>query len=498
MHRRVVSHSSRALLRSTSPAVPIRGIFLAHSAAIARGVALDDVPRRSRRSFATSNASASTSSAHPTVNQDAQTPRAVTVTFANGKKTSFHYLWLRDHCRDARSYHPATKQRLVDTPTIPRDLTPQSVEANSDGLFVTWPADTYPSSQAYTSFFPWTFLLEHSYEPALDGRIPPKDKVLWTSEIANDPPMVEYDQVMGSEQGVFEWVKRIHRFGFSFVRGIPPTPEATEALIRRIAFIRDTHYGGFWDFTADLKHGDLAYSNVMLNSHTDTTYFTDTRTKSPLSRQPCGLQMFHLLSPATSHKGGHNLLVDGFQAAQTLRETHPEHYEFLSNVLLPSHASGTGSDSIPSGVHLTPLVRKPVFNHDPSNGELIQVRWNGDDRGVVGGQGWDGGRMEKWFEALRLWEGVLRSEKSQLWTEMEMGTAVIFDNHRVLHGRSSFVGERRLCGAYVNHDDYRSRYVGLQIQFGPKGKEGRKRAEWEKSFGVTRKKGGGDGVWQGW
>lgn len=57
--------------------------------------------------------------------------------------------------------------------------------------------------------------------------------------------------------------------------GIPPTPEATEALIRRIAFIRETHYGGFWDFTADLAHGDLAYSEQELRAHTDTTYFTD-------------------------------------------------------------------------------------------------------------------------------------------------------------------------------------------------------------------------------
>jgi trimethyllysine dioxygenase len=64
-------------------------------------------------------------------------------------------------------------------------------------------------------------------------------------------------------------------YGFSLVSGIPPTPEATEQLIRRIAFIRETHYGGFWDFTADLKHGDLAYSDVLLQGHTDTTYFTD-------------------------------------------------------------------------------------------------------------------------------------------------------------------------------------------------------------------------------
>lgn len=261
---------------------------------------------------------------------------------------------------------------------------------------------------------------------------------------------------MESEKGVYEWVKRIVScaeagpcqlltdrtlraqgiYGFSLVSGIPPTPEATEALIRRIAFIRETHYGGFWDFTADLKHGDLAYSDVLLQGHTDTTYFTDVRLLMSVLRcsaiaddlffnaQPCGLQLFHLLSPSTSHKGGHNLVVDGFRAAAIFRERHPSLYSLFSTLPIPSHASGSGSDSVPSGVHMRPLTKKPVFNHD-ERGELVQVRWNGDDRGVVGGEGFEAeGVMEAWFEGLRAWEGILRSEEATLWSEMEMGTAV--------------------------------------------------------------------------
>lgn len=51
--------------------------------------------------------------------------------------------------------------------------------------------------------------------------------------------------------------------------------------MRRIAFIRETHYGGFWDFTADLSHGDLAYSDLPLLAHTDTTYFSEVRCSHP-------------------------------------------------------------------------------------------------------------------------------------------------------------------------------------------------------------------------
>ncbi|GJN90349.1 hypothetical protein Rhopal_003359-T1 [Rhodotorula paludigena] len=275
-------------------------------------------------------------------------------------------------------------------------------------------------------------------------------------------------------------------FGFSLCSGIPGTPEATEALIRRIAFIRETHYGGFWDFTANLEHGDLAYSDVRLEAHTDTTYFTD----------PCGLQLFHLLSPSASHTGGHNLLVDGFRAASVLRSSNPEHYDLLSSLPIPSHASGSGSASLPSGVHLRPLRRFPVFNHD-EDGALVMVRWNGDDRGVVGGEAFEGARMDDWYEALRVWEGILRSEEAQLWTKMEMGTAVIFDNLRVLHGRSAFSGSRRLCGAYVNGDDYRSRLRGLGRQFG--GGDPRRRAlerVVEERYGIKRSGEGKGGPWE--
>ena len=37
------------------------------------------------------------------------------------------------------------------------------------------------------------------------------------------------------------------------------------------------------------------------------------------------------------------------------------------------------------------------------------------------------------------------------------GEALLFDNWRVLHGRAAYEGKRRLCGAYLNHEDFESR-----------------------------------------
>ena len=42
------------------------------------------------------------------------------------------------------------------------------------------------------------------------------------------------------DSGLFKWLSNVDKFGFCFVSGVPATPEATEGLSRRIAFIRET------------------------------------------------------------------------------------------------------------------------------------------------------------------------------------------------------------------------------------------------------------------
>ena len=41
----------------------------------------------------------------------------------------------------------------------------------------------------------------------------------------------------------------------------------------------------------------------------------------------------------------------------------------------------------------------------------------------------------------------------------------VVNNHRVLHGRSAFDGKRRMCGAYIGMDEYRSKLAVLQEKF---------------------------------
>jgi trimethyllysine dioxygenase len=116
---------------------------------------------------------------------------------------------------------------------------------------------TGPATVPHKSIYPWSWLKESSYDPHMPATSQVAEyvfsvhvpwlilifnrKILWGSRIAQSPPTVSYEEVMSNdEQGLYKWLSNIDTFGFSFVSGVPVTPEATEELCQRIAFIRET------------------------------------------------------------------------------------------------------------------------------------------------------------------------------------------------------------------------------------------------------------------
>ncbi|CCA73344.1 related to trimethyllysine hydroxylase [Serendipita indica DSM 11827] len=397
----------------------------------------------------------------------------VAVGWPDGIWSRYHHFWLRDHCRCPECFHPVTKQRMVDTFALPPDLHPKSVVSTPHGLEVTCKLP-WPTSPPHVSLYPWQWLRRNSYDPqtepiSIAGTHPPpepEEKILWGAGIVRDPPSVAYEEVMHDEFAVYKWLEKIDRFGFCFISGVPATTEDTEKLVQRIAFIRHTQYGGFWDFTADLAHGDTAYTNIALPAHTDNSYFTD----------PCGLQMFHLLMHEQG-TGGQTLLVDGFYAASILKELHPDSYELLSNVLIPTHSAGD-EDTL---YRARPLSGNPILRHDPLNkNTLIQVRYANDHRSAM--RNVEPGMMMDWYNALRHWNSCLTSSDSEYWVQLSPGTVVVVDNHRVLHGRSAFTGKRRMCGAYVGLDDWRARLDALRGKYLGGNRDTTGRSVWDPAF----------------
>ncbi|KFH46622.1 Trimethyllysine dioxygenase-like protein [Hapsidospora chrysogenum ATCC 11550] len=276
---------------------------------------------------------------------------------------------------------------------------------------------------------------------------------LWDAKALESAPRPKvsfhsFEQAAGRpKESMTALMSHLHERGFCFIDRTPPGPEASKWMLQQIGPIRETHYGGFYDFVPDLSSADTAYTNLALDPHTDTTYFTD----------PAGLQSFHMLShtPPPGHKGGgkelggKSILVDGFMVAEKMRELHPEDFETLRRVPIAWHASGNRDAPI------IPDRRYPVIETagDGPSAEIRRIRWNNDDRGLVPLED-----AEKWYEAARKWAAMVKSPEYQYLFQLEPGRMLVFDNWRLLHGRTAFEGLRRICGAYINRDDFHARW----------------------------------------
>jgi len=343
-------------------------------------------------------------------------------------------LWLRDNC--PASQHPDTKQRLVDTFGIAADIAARAIAVEDQGrvLRVEW------AEGGHISRFNAGFLSGLRFNPDV---LP---VALWTwnrDEIAGRIPSVAYAAFMSDESAVKEFLEQVARVGFSFVEEAPGTPEATRAIAARIAYTRQTIFGGYWDFTANLEHKDTAYTSMAIGPHTDGTYSLD----AP------GYQMFHCL--AADCTGGENVLIDGFRIAEIMQRDAPADFQLLTEVAIPGQYIDEGR-----GIHL--MARRPLFRLDDS-GKLVQVSYNNYDRAPLV---LPPAQQLALYRALATFNALCREPSLQHRRRLLPGSVLLFDTWGVLHARDAYTGYRRLAGVYLNKEDVESRLRFLRARAG--------------------------------
>ena len=343
-------------------------------------------------------------------------------------------MWLRDNC--PASQHPDTRQRLVDTFRLRSDIAARAISLEDQGrvLKVEW------LEGGHVSRFHAGFLSGLRADPDV---LPVSIRTWNRDEIAGCVPAVPYADFMSTDAAVKEFLEQIAVLGFSFVEGVPGTPEATQAVAARIAYTRQTIFGGYWDFTANLEHKDTAYTSMAIGPHTDGTYSLD----AP------GYQMFHCL--AAECTGGENVLIDGFRIAELMRRDAPADFELLTEVAIPGQYIDEGR-----GIHL--MARRPLFRLNES-GTLLQVSYNNLDRAPFA---LPPARQRAFYRALATFNALCSDPRLQHRRRLLPGSVLLFDNWRVLHARDAYTGYRRLAGVYLNKEDVESRLRFLRARAG--------------------------------
>jgi DUF971 family protein len=233
------------------------------------------------------------------------------IQWADGHRSVFHYIWLRDNCDCAQCRH-ANGQRLLDTAAIPAGIAPARVsQASNQAVEIQWAGD------GHLSRYEPAWLRAHCYCAAsrAERRTAPS---LWGQEIAARLPEGSYPAIASQEVALRDWLAAIEQFGFALLHDVPARPGMVFEVVKLFGYVRETNYGRLFDVKSVVNPNNLAYTGLALGGHTDNPY----RDPTP------SLQLLHCLS--SSAEGGANTLVDGFRVAENMRTNKPEQFALLA------------------------------------------------------------------------------------------------------------------------------------------------------------------------
>ncbi|QDI75778.1 MULTISPECIES: gamma-butyrobetaine dioxygenase [Leisingera] len=361
----------------------------------------------------------------------------LTLTFDDGQLCRFHAIWLRDNALDPETRAPGNGQRLITIGDIPDDTRISTALVEDGSLTVTF------APEGKTVIFPGDWLKSNAYDvDQADefGRTAPGVET-WNS--SQPAPTFDWNSVQSDSKAKRGWLDAIARLGFAKLVNGPVKEGALIDCAAMFGFVRETNYGKYFEVRTEVNPTNLAYTGLGLQAHTDNPY------RDPVP----SLQILYCLE--NSAEGGDSIVVDGFRAAERLREENPEGFALLAGY--PARFEYKGSD----GVHLR--ARRPMIELSP-DGELIAVRFNNRSSAPFTDIPFE--KMEAYYAAYRRLGEIIDDPSMGVSFKLEPGESFIVDNTRVLHARLGYsgAGTRWLQGCYADKDGLLSSLNVLNAQ----------------------------------
>ncbi len=360
---------------------------------------------------------------------------ALTVTWQDGKHSTFHYLWLRDNCTTA--FHPTTHERQFDLLEISPHIHPLSAQIDNDQLLIHW------SEQEHTSHYTNQWLGDKAYTGTIKPETP-HTAHHWDATFVERMIARPYATLMQSDQALYQWMVDLERDGLIKVTDMPNDAQSLTQIAQRIDYQRQTNFGITFEVKSVPDPINLAYTALALPLHTDL----------PNQETPPGYQFLHCL--ANNSTGGASLFADGFRVLEDMRQESPESFSLLARYPIPFRFHDDAHDI---------LHYHPVINLD-HQGAIVEIKYNAH---IADTFDVPEDVMHDYYLAYRALMQRLQQEKYRIRIKLKAGEMVVFDNRRLLHGREAFdpqTGERHLRGCYVDRTEFKSRLCVLAKQWG--------------------------------
>jgi len=359
-----------------------------------------------------------------------ESPTQLVVESADGPSFAVHPIWLRERCRDAASMDLITEQRLQDPSDLDPDLHMTALTEPRPGrLHVRF-------SDGHEAEFDASEILSEAALPPGQHDCP--DAILWTGTLER-LPRADW-QSAPSPKELAEWTEWFLQYGFIIFSGVPSEPRQVLTVANTFGFTRVTNFGELFDVRSTPNASDLAYTSVHLDAHTDNPY------RSPVP----GVQLLHCLANETS--GGLSTLVDGFAVAEALRARDPEAFDILSRTPVRFRYRDPRTELVASAAPIeVDAVGRVRSIHFSPRLDFVPLA----PPEVLG----------PYYRARRVFDHMLRAPEFEIRFLLDAGDLVMFDNCRLLHGRTGFdprEGLRHLQGCYIDIDGPRSLYRVLR------------------------------------
>jgi alpha-ketoglutarate-dependent taurine dioxygenase len=353
----------------------------------------------------------------------AAAPECLTIEWEDGRTSEFASLWLRDNVHEDRDPHNG--QRLIDITDLPEKPRIRSAAAEQGSVRIDWEGDPRGAC------FGLDWLAAHGGGGQRRPELVPRPWLGGAGLIATrDFAWASAAEARVDSRVRLTWLTRLLQDGLAFLSGVPAQETALLEAMPLVGRVLETNYGLTFDVRSVPQPENLAYSDLGLGLHTDNPY------RDPVP----GFQALHALIP--SGEGGESLFADGFALAEHLRATAPEAFAQLTRTAVPFHYRSSDADLYAE----RPLIQLSV------RGEVAAVHYNSRSIAPLSVAARE---TEAFYAAYRRFAALLRDTRFQLNMRLGPATIVVFDNQRILHGRTAFSSARQprhLRGCYLSRD----------------------------------------------
>jgi len=351
----------------------------------------------------------------------------------------FHAIWLRDNAWDEATRAPGNGQRLITLGDIPANTVIAGARIDAGQLHVTF----QPEGKNIAFDLDW--LSEHVYDagPSRAAGWTAPTTETWDATLGARVPIGDFGAVSHDREALAAWLHGVSRYGFGKLTGGPVESGALFKVADLFGYVRETNYGRHFEVRTEVNPSNLAYTGLGLQAHTDNPY------RDPVPT----LQILYCLE--NSAQGGENMVVDGFRAAERLREEDPHGFDLLTRYCANFEYAGS------TGICLR--ARRPMIELAP-DGELIGIRFNNRSAAAITDVPYED--MARYYAAYRRLGEIIDDTAMEVTFKLSPGESFIVDNTRVLHARKGYsgAGSRWLQGCYADKDGLLSTLAAIEIQ----------------------------------